>query len=107
MDDEGQYYQVGVEVRRSRSLTCGDPKKGGAGCGKKGASIGCQVPKCPLSYHYPCALNTGWAFRNSRRFFCHKHREPNSNFDTKVHCICGEVDDSAEGEVSTTTANGW
>jgi [histone H3]-lysine4 N-trimethyltransferase MLL1 len=75
MDDTGHYYKVLMELKRSKLLPC-------AGCDLKGATIGCQIVSCRNSYHYACSLNTGWNFRNSRRFFCHKHRK--DNFDTEV-----------------------
>ena len=92
MDEDGSYYKVLEEVRRGKTLTCGAAMHSGHGCEQRGATVGCQVASCRLTYHYPCALATGWAFRNSRRFFCAKHRG-GVNQDKDVHCVCGTVDD--------------
>ncbi|KAG8524733.1 Histone-lysine N-methyltransferase SETDB2 [Galemys pyrenaicus] len=41
---------VKKEIYRGRKLTC-------KFCGKKGATVGCEVKTCPRSYHYFCAKN--------------------------------------------------
>ncbi|XP_064417014.1 uncharacterized protein LOC102357403 isoform X2 [Latimeria chalumnae] len=43
---------VKAEIRRGRRLKC-------SYCKKPGASVGCEVPSCRRSYHYPCAVKDG------------------------------------------------
>uniref|UniRef100_H2ZW47 PHD-type domain-containing protein n=1 Tax=Latimeria chalumnae TaxID=7897 RepID=H2ZW47_LATCH len=43
---------VETEIRRGRRLKC-------SYCKKPGASVGCEVPSCRRSYHYPCAVENG------------------------------------------------
>lgn len=49
--DETTNSWLGVsrEYHRARCLTCVE-------CKKKGASIGCEVPTCNVSCHFPCAI---------------------------------------------------
>jgi hypothetical protein len=96
-DEAGSYYKVLEEVKRGKALVCGAAAHQGKGCELRGATVGCQVSSCRLTYHFPCALATGWAFRNSRRFFCAKHRH--GDRDHEVFCVCGAVDDEND-EVS-------
>jgi len=91
MDEGGSFYKVLEEVKRGKTLVCGVSAHQGRGCEQRGATVGCQVNSCRLTYHLPCALTTGWEFRNSRRFFCHKHRQDSR--DHEVYCICGTVDE--------------
>jgi len=42
-------------------------------CGRHGATIGCSL--CDLTYHYPCALETGWkSGKRGSKFLCECHR---------------------------------
>ena len=79
---------------------------GMGGCGKKGATIGCFITSCKFSYHFPCAIATGWEFRRSRRFFCPTHRQ--GNHDVEVHCICGKVDpDNSDPYIQCDGCDDW
>ncbi|UXI22042.1 ankyrin repeat domain-containing protein 6 [Sarcoptes scabiei] len=46
-------------------------------CNLKGASIQCSALRCSVnSFHFPCALESGYYFRSSdHRIFCPKHAE--------------------------------
>jgi len=65
--EDGRWYNIAVEVRRGRRTKC-------KGCGKLGATIGCNVRTCSKSYHYPCAVATGWSFTPEQYFHCQRHR---------------------------------
>ena len=86
--------QVKEEVKRAKTLKCGlGFRKSGkvkSGCGLGGATIGCSVPSCGMTYHYPCTLLTGWKWKNSRRFLCPKHRGE-ENFDSEINCVCQQI----------------
>ncbi|KAL7585327.1 hypothetical protein Lser_V15G45369 [Lactuca serriola] len=53
---------------RGRVLKC-------SRCGRRGATIGCRVDRCPKTYHLPCARVNGCIF-NHRKFLiaCTDHR---------------------------------
>ncbi|XP_053330819.1 G2/M phase-specific E3 ubiquitin-protein ligase [Spea bombifrons] len=57
------------EVQRSRKLRC-------AICKYRGASIGCVIPRCKRSYHYPCGMEKEciFQFTDSFRSYCWDHR---------------------------------
>lgn len=57
------------EVQRASKLKC-------AVCKKNGASIGCVVPRCKRSYHFPCGLQNECIFQFTDNFasFCWQHR---------------------------------
>lgn len=65
----GTWWNLAREVRRGRSIKCGL-------CDDKGATIGCRLQKCRLSYHLPCARTTGWDGDDTAvgEFYCPKHR---------------------------------
>ena len=44
-----------------------------AKCGRHGATVGCAL--CDLSYHYPCAIATGWkSGKRGAKFLCEHHQ---------------------------------
>uniref|UniRef100_A0A8C5QY28 G2/M-phase specific E3 ubiquitin protein ligase n=1 Tax=Leptobrachium leishanense TaxID=445787 RepID=A0A8C5QY28_9ANUR len=57
------------EVNRAKKLNC-------CICKRRGASIGCVVPKCRRSYHYPCGIEKECIFQfiESFRSYCWDHR---------------------------------
>ena len=67
VDAHGMYRGVIKAAKRGAQLTC-------AGCGQRGATVGCAVAKCSRSFHAHCATQTQWRFGASRRFFCQEHR---------------------------------
>lgn len=106
LDDEGHWHNIGKAIKRGKKLVCGEKDQQGCGCQKRGATIGCYVNSCRLSYHFPCAVGTGWRFRRSRRFFCAAHRK--DDHDTEVFCICGKVDkDGSDPYVQCDTCAEW
>ncbi|KAJ8601553.1 hypothetical protein CTAYLR_005237 [Chrysophaeum taylorii] len=68
VDDHGVYYNVLVAAKRGEQNEC-------EGCGRPGATIGCQVPGCGSAYHAPCAVAAYWVFGGQRRFWCPSHRD--------------------------------
>jgi hypothetical protein len=52
---DGGWCNIAKEVARGRQLKC-------ACCKRIGASIGCNRFTCQQSYHYKCAVATGWTF---------------------------------------------
>ena len=44
-----------------------------AKCGRHGSTVGCAL--CDLSYHYPCAVETGWkSGKRGAKFLCEYHQ---------------------------------
>ena len=67
-DEEGQLYFLNGAMRRARQLRC-------KACKQTGASIGCYVPSCSVTYHVPCAAAVAGAdFARCREAFCLKHK---------------------------------
>ncbi|XP_066497479.1 histone-lysine N-methyltransferase 2A isoform X5 [Hoplias malabaricus] len=75
---------VKKEIRRGAKLKC-------SFCKKRGATVGCELPSCHRSYHYPCAVkdNSRTVEKQSKgtyMLFCPKHdRKPakvSSNSDS-------------------------
>ncbi|XP_042116575.1 G2/M phase-specific E3 ubiquitin-protein ligase isoform X2 [Peromyscus maniculatus bairdii] len=72
-EEEGVYgflvEDIKKEVNRASKLKC-------TVCKKNGASIGCVVPQCKRSYHFPCGLQKECIFQFTDNFasFCWKHR---------------------------------
>ena len=54
--EAGELCKVGSALRRGRQMVC-------AHCGSAGATLGCYVAACPLSYHYACAAAGGATVR--------------------------------------------
>ncbi len=54
-DDHGRLKNVGTAVRRGRGILC-------AHCGRRGATVGCRVERCPCSYHLWCATQANCRF---------------------------------------------
>uniref|UniRef100_A0A7N0V6H7 PHD-type domain-containing protein n=1 Tax=Kalanchoe fedtschenkoi TaxID=63787 RepID=A0A7N0V6H7_KALFE len=64
----GCLKNVRAALCRGRALKC-------VRCGRRGATIGCRVDRCPKTYHLPCARATGCIF-DHRKFLvaCPEHR---------------------------------
>ncbi|XP_064417019.1 uncharacterized protein LOC106702352 isoform X2 [Latimeria chalumnae] len=65
-----QLKDVKAEIRRGRRLKC-------SYCKKLGASVGCEVPSCRRSYHYPCAVKDGAKIvqkEEEYKIYCKDHR---------------------------------
>lgn len=58
-----------VEKARSRGnkLKC-------FGCGRPGATVGCQKTNCPYNYHFVCAVACGITFTTSGQVLCKEHK---------------------------------
>ncbi|GLI69507.1 hypothetical protein VaNZ11_014141 [Volvox africanus] len=65
--DGTKLRKVGQAIRRGRQLRCGH-------CGERGASLGCRLERCNVSYHLPCARASGCAFFTNRFLIaCPRH----------------------------------
>ncbi|KAI4333629.1 hypothetical protein L6164_018410 [Bauhinia variegata] len=64
----GCLKNVSAALCRGRALKC-------TRCGRRGATIGCRVDRCPRTYHLPCARANGCIF-DHRKFLiaCTDHR---------------------------------
>ncbi|CAN1335261.1 ATPase histone chaperone YTA7 [Linum perenne] len=64
----GCLKNVRAALCRGKALKC-------TRCGRRGATIGCRVDRCPRTYHLPCARTTGCIF-DHRKFLiaCTDHR---------------------------------
>ncbi|PNX99999.1 P-loop nucleoside triphosphate hydrolase superfamily protein [Trifolium pratense] len=72
----GCLKNVRAALCRGRALKC-------TRCGRRGATIGCRVDRCPKTYHLPCARANGCIF-DHRKFLiaCTDHRhlfQPSGN----------------------------
>nr|XP_014352337.1 PREDICTED: PHD finger protein 6-like isoform X2 [Latimeria chalumnae] len=73
---------VKAEIRRGRRLKC-------SYCKKPGASVGCEVPSCRRSYHYPCAVENGAKIVEEGpmyRIYCKDHETQRNLKTRKSHC---------------------
>jgi len=106
-DDAGGIYGVLDACKRGRQIKCHlSPCLGGTR--KCGATVGCGDARCRKSYHYTCALATGWRFGAAQSFFCqtHRHGLDHDPLDAQVEdswlfdCPCGvrgkDYDDGAQ-----------
>ncbi|XP_053553914.1 G2/M phase-specific E3 ubiquitin-protein ligase [Bombina bombina] len=93
-EDEGVYgflvSDIKKEITRARRLRC-------SVCKMTGASIGCVIPRCKRSYHYPCGVERKciFQFTESFRTYCWDHRPvqnvPLMEKDSSLPCtICLE-----------------
>ncbi|GIL48129.1 hypothetical protein Vafri_4807 [Volvox africanus] len=65
--DGTKLRKVGQAIRRGRQLRCGY-------CGERGATLGCRLERCNVSYHLPCARASGCAFFTNRFLIaCPRH----------------------------------
>jgi F/Y-rich N-terminus/SET domain/PHD-like zinc-binding domain/F/Y rich C-terminus len=48
------------------------------GCGRPGATVGCNKPNCSFNYHFPCAKACGAIFTSGQKMFCASHRSSDS-----------------------------
>jgi len=64
----GELMCVHAAFKRSRKTSC-------AQCGTLGATLGCNVHRCKLSFHFPCAFESGVLMLQDRRLYCSEHRE--------------------------------
>jgi hypothetical protein len=44
------------------------------GCGRPGATVGCNKSNCPFNYHFPCAKLCGAVFTENQRVYCATHK---------------------------------
>ncbi|NXU47767.1 G2E3 ligase, partial [Turnix velox] len=100
-ENEGVYgfllADIKKEVNRAAKLNCNI-------CKRKGASIGCAVPKCKRSYHFPCGVQKEciFQFMEDFRSYCWEHK-PVQKFSNKEsrgasHClICMDLVEQLPG----------
>ncbi len=56
--EQGTLRNVLAAVRRGRQVRCGH-------CGRRGATLGCLLERCPCSFHLACAARAGCTFHCS------------------------------------------
>ncbi|XP_072466631.1 PHD finger protein 11 isoform X2 [Notamacropus eugenii] len=79
--------QVKEEINRGKRLKC-------SYCLKKGATVGCDIKKCPKNYHFFCARQDQATMQTDEhggtyKVFCQKHTHGKTNrvFSTKVDML--------------------
>lgn len=67
-EDTNDGHIHGVERARSRGaqLKC-------FGCGRSGATVGCNKGNCSCNYHFPCAKACGAVFTEKQQVYCANH----------------------------------
>eukprot|EP00656_Telonema_subtile_P000910 TRINITY_DN10435_c0_g1_i4.p1 TRINITY_DN10435_c0_g1~~TRINITY_DN10435_c0_g1_i4.p1 ORF type:complete len:459 (-),score=120.85 TRINITY_DN10435_c0_g1_i4:940-2316(-) len=66
-DEAGNLMCTDDAVKRGRRIKCSE-------CGQRGASVGCNRPKCKNSYHYLCAFKAkALLSKKTQRCYCCKH----------------------------------
>ena len=86
---------VNVHKARSRGL-----KLKCSGCGRVGATVGCNKIHCKSNYHFACAAACGAVFTNSNRVYCFRHRDVTKdgmqeNFSEIMECLKVDQSDSS------------
>jgi hypothetical protein len=64
---DGLVHDMGKARSRGSQLKC-------FGCGRHGATVGCNKSNCLFNYHYPCAKACGAVFTSSQQVFCEQHK---------------------------------
>jgi len=65
--DDGLVHAMEKARARGAQLKC-------FGCGRSGATVGCNKSNCPFNYHFPCAKASGCVFSSSQQVFCATHK---------------------------------
>lgn len=65
--DAGLIHDMDKARSRGAQLKC-------FGCGRHGATVGCNKSNCSFNYHFPCAKACGAVFTSSQQVFCKNHR---------------------------------
>lgn len=65
--DDGLVHAVEKARGRGAQLKC-------FGCGRSGATVGCNKGNCPFNYHFPCAKASGCVFSSNQEVFCASHK---------------------------------
>ena len=65
--DDGLIHAVEKARGRGAQLKC-------FGCGRSGATVGCNKGNCPYNYHFPCAKMCGCVFSTNQQVFCASHK---------------------------------
>jgi hypothetical protein len=65
--DGGLVHAVEKARSRGAQLKC-------FGCGRSGATVGCNKSNCPFNYHFPCAKACDAVFSSSQQVFCAAHK---------------------------------
>ncbi|XP_068123242.1 PHD finger protein 11 isoform X4 [Hyperolius riggenbachi] len=64
-----------AEIKRGKKKTCPH-------CKKRGATVGCEVPECRRSYHYPCVKKAKGVYverQNTFGVYCFQHKDRKDN----------------------------
>uniref|UniRef100_A0A7S4J2A5 Histone-lysine N-methyltransferase n=2 Tax=Odontella aurita TaxID=265563 RepID=A0A7S4J2A5_9STRA len=65
--EDGLLYALEKARYRGSKLKC-------FGCGRPGATIGCQKQNCSSNFHFPCAKACGAVFTKHQQMFCKNHK---------------------------------
>ena len=65
--DDGKIHAVDKARARGAQLKC-------FGCGRHGATVGCNKGNCNFNYHFPCAKYCGSLFADNKHVYCAAHR---------------------------------
>jgi hypothetical protein len=81
----GIIYNVHKARSRASKLKC-------FGCGRPGATVGCNKLHCKSNYHFSCASACGALFTNTCKVYCSKHSDaskdcPYDNFSEIMECL--------------------
>lgn len=103
-DGDGSYVNVVSALKRGRLNKCSLGKKCKHMPKRSGATVGCANSKCRKTYHYSCALATGWSFGHTFTFSCEIHRDgldydPDDTFYTFDCQLCGVVEPDDDDEM--------
>lgn len=56
------------------------------GCGRHGATAGCNKSNCSFNYHFPCAKACGAVFTASQQMFCVNHKASATSILARESC---------------------
>jgi hypothetical protein len=56
------------------------------GCGRHGATVGCNKSNCSFNYHFSCAKACGAVFTSSQQMFCASHKSSATDILARESC---------------------
>lgn len=65
--DDGLIHAVEKARARGGQLKC-------FGCGRSGATVGCNKSNCSFNFHFPCAKASGCVFTSNQHVYCSSHK---------------------------------
>eukprot|EP00550_Attheya_septentrionalis_P001541 CAMPEP_0198291046 /NCGR_PEP_ID=MMETSP1449-20131203/8703_1 /TAXON_ID=420275 /ORGANISM="Attheya septentrionalis, Strain CCMP2084" /LENGTH=1902 /DNA_ID=CAMNT_0043989637 /DNA_START=351 /DNA_END=6059 /DNA_ORIENTATION=+ len=76
--NDGLIHEFDKARNRGGKLKC-------FGCGRPGATLGCNKQNCAYNYHFACSTAAGAVLTSSQQMFCQKHKSFASD-NTDVTC---------------------